>query len=221
MSRFYIPTEGPESWQALLADPGSQWRTGYSAKALAYSWEAANGQLPREVKTLFGDDAELIIALPEHKVSLGDRGRDSQTDVFAIIKREGQTIAVAVEGKVAEFFGPTIKGWYVEPIAGKEKRLAYLCRLLGLSFPPPPEMPYQLFHRTASALLESDRFKTDQAAMVVHSFSAPNKWFDAYASFIRLFGLEASIGKLVTTRLRTGKLLHFGWVKGDEEFLRI
>ena len=117
----------PKAGKLLLADPGSQCN-GYSAKALAYSWEAANGQLPREVKTLFGDDAELIIALPEHKVSLGDRGRDSQTDVFAIIKREGRNhSAVAVEGKVAEFFGPTIKGWYVEPIAEKEKRLGCTC----------------------------------------------------------------------------------------------
>ncbi|WP_413776936.1 DUF6946 family protein [Mesorhizobium sp. AR07] len=30
---------------------------------------------------------------------------------------------------------------------------------------------YQLLHRTSAALLEAKRFKTDEAAMIVHSFS--------------------------------------------------
>src|SRR5258708_38781126 len=106
MSKFHVPTSGPSSWQALLAEPEKQWRTGYSARTLAYSWEAAKG-LPPEIGTLFGNDAELLIAVPEHKVPLGDSGRESQSDVFAIVKADGRTIAVAVEGKVNESFGPT------------------------------------------------------------------------------------------------------------------
>jgi hypothetical protein len=113
MQKIYVPTIGAESWQALLADPEKQWKTGFSARTLAYCWEAKEDELvnglPPKIAALFGVGAELLIALPEHKVSLGDAGRESQTDVFALIKSKNRTIAVAVEGKVNESFGPTIK----------------------------------------------------------------------------------------------------------------
>ncbi|MBR1296632.1 DUF6946 family protein [Bradyrhizobium sp. AUGA SZCCT0042] len=188
MRRIYSPTVGAESWQSLLADPVKHWRTGYSARTLAHCWEAAEG-LPPEIASLFGADAELLIAIPEHKVSLRDAGRESQTDVFALVKSNNRTIAVAVEGKVNESFGPTIREWYVDPSPGKQQRLALLCDLVGVKCPPPDDAHYQLFHRTASAVIEADRFKTDDAAMVVHSFSPVNRWLDAYAAFLNLFGV--------------------------------
>ena len=43
MSKFYLPTVGPNDWQCLLADPAKQWRAGFSAKTLAHCWESANG----------------------------------------------------------------------------------------------------------------------------------------------------------------------------------
>jgi len=43
MNKFYIPTKGPLSWKALLADPEKQWRKGYSARTLACCWEEAQG----------------------------------------------------------------------------------------------------------------------------------------------------------------------------------
>jgi len=42
MSRIYIPANRPEDWRLLLAKPGKHWRTGYSAKTLAYSCEEDN-----------------------------------------------------------------------------------------------------------------------------------------------------------------------------------
>jgi hypothetical protein len=219
MSKIYVPSLGPQSWQALLADPEKQWKTRYSARTIAHCWEAADG-LPPEIAVLFGDDAELLIAIPEHKVSLQDAGRPSQTDVFALVKSKNKTIAVAVEGKVDESFGPTIKDWYVEPSPGKKQRLKFLCDQIGVTFKPTDDhLHYQLFHRTASAVLEAERFKTDEAAMIVHSFSPENKWLDAYAAFLRLFGLTASPGQLVSKTLPSGRALHFGWAKGHPRFL--
>jgi hypothetical protein len=218
MSKFYIPTSGATSWQALLAEPEKHWVTGYSARTLAHSWEAAN-DLPKEIRSLFGEGAELLIAIPEHKVALGDAGRESQSDLFAIVKIEGRTIAVTVEGKVNEPFGSTIRDWYAAPSPAKQKRLAFLCELLNLQFPPPDGLHYQLLHRTASAVLEATRFKTDEAAMIVHSFSAENKWFEAYAEFLGLFGLTAKPGEMATTRLPGGLPLRFGWATGDQRFL--
>jgi len=177
--------------------------------------------LPPEIAALFGADAELLIAIPEHKVALGDTGRESQTDVFALVKANQQTIAVAVEGKVNESFGPTIRDWYVGASPGKQSRLRFLCDQLGLAFPPPNDLHYQLFHRTASAVLEAERFKTDGAAMIVHSFSTEKKWFESYAAFLDLFGLSANPEQLVSAALKSGRTLHFGWAKGDPRFLLV
>jgi len=76
MSKFYIPSNSPEDWKSLLADPDKHWRTGYSAKALAYSWQEA-GDFPHSVKKVFKASGiklfqfiEMLIALPEYKVSL-------------------------------------------------------------------------------------------------------------------------------------------------------
>jgi len=38
---FFYPIKRPEEWQQLLARPDKHWRTGYSAKALAYCWQEA------------------------------------------------------------------------------------------------------------------------------------------------------------------------------------
>jgi hypothetical protein len=218
MQKLYVPSSGAESWQTLLADPIKHWRVGYSARTLAHCWEAAQG-LPPEIALLFGADTDLLIAMPEHKVSLRDGGTESQTDVFALVRSNNRTIAVAVEGKVNESFGPSIRDWYVDPSPGKKQRLAFLCDLIGVKCPPPDDIYYQLFHRTASAVIEAERFKTDHAAMVVHSFSPENKWFDAYAAFLSLFGLAAKPGQLVSKGLPNGRTLYFGWAEGDRRFL--
>ena len=54
MSKIYIPSSGASSWQQFLADSEKQWKTGYSAKSLAYSWEEADG-FPEEIATALAD----------------------------------------------------------------------------------------------------------------------------------------------------------------------
>src|SRR6185369_7411305 len=80
-------------------------------------------------------------------------------------------VSVAVEGKVAEPFGPTLDEWLANPSDGKQSRLAYLRDLLGLPAEIPGDLRYQLLHRAGSAIVEASRFKTDSAAIIVHSFS--------------------------------------------------
>jgi len=41
MHKFYVPSKGLGFWKAFLAEPEKQWKTGYSARALAYCWEEA------------------------------------------------------------------------------------------------------------------------------------------------------------------------------------
>ncbi len=186
--------------------------------ATAMSWEAAKG-LPPEIATIMGPNAELLLAIPEHKVPLPGGQRESQCDVFALIKVRGKTYALAVEAKVNETFGPTIEEWMQNPTTRRIERLTYICALLGVSYPPPPELRYQLFHRTASAVIEASRFQTDAAAMIVQSFSQDNKWFEDFEAFCQYLGGQAVLGKGFDCLLTDGRNLTLGWATGSKEFL--
>ena len=122
---------------------------------------------------------------------------------------------------MGEPVGPTVEEWLTGASAGKEERLRFLCSELGLAFPPPGHVRYQLFHRTVSAILEAKRFRASNAAMVVHSFSPGHDWLEDYQAFLALFGLEAGVDEAVSTRLPTGLPLNSAWVHGAEKYLRV
>ena len=133
-----VPSHGVPFW----AEPDKHWKTGYSARALAHSWEA-DDRLPREVASLIktvpryeDEEPELLLAVPEWKVPLPGGRRDSQNDVIALIGVGRDLMVAAVEGKVSEPFGDTIGKWYADPGEGKTERLRYLCGLMGTPFPP-------------------------------------------------------------------------------------
>lgn len=210
MSRILTPTTSPLDWKALLADPEKHWRWGYSAMSAALSWETAKG-LPPEIAAVLGPDAELLLAIPEHKVPMPGRGRESQCDVFALVRAQGNTIAIAVEAKVNEPFGPTVGEWLVDASEGKKERLASICALLGCA-PPPDRLRYQLFHRTSAAVIEAARFKTDRAAMVVQSFSASAKWFDEFEAFANHLGTDVTLEQASRLRRSSGPDLTLAWV---------
>jgi hypothetical protein len=222
MAKIYVPSEGLEDWRHFLAEPDRQWATGFYAKTVAHCWEEAKG-IPPKVAAILEPlgPPELLIAIPEHKVPLpGARRGESQNDLFMLARAGTQTVAVAVEGKVNEPFGQPLTEWLVNASPGKHERLAFLCELLGLTQPLPGDVHYQLLHRTASAVIEARRFKTDVAAMIVHSFSSERKWFDAFARFTALFGANAEPNKLIALRLQTSPALYSGWACGDCEFLK-
>lgn len=138
MTKIYLPSDGPSAWKQFLAEPEKQWKTGYSARTLAHAWEAANG-LPPEIAKLFaggpgfeGETSELLLAIPEHKVALPGGRRESQNDVFALVRIGDRTVSMAIEGKVNEPFGPTVGQWLTDASPGKRERMAFLCRTLGL-----------------------------------------------------------------------------------------
>lgn len=223
--KFLHPLNGPEEWRQLLAKPDRHWKTGYSAKALAYCWQEAEG-FPFEVSQMFlGSginvfrDIEILLAVPEYKVPLPGGLRASQSDIFLLAKGSGQLVSIVVEGKVSERFGDTIAEWKAQPGNGKEIRLNYLCSLLELDIERVDRARYQLLHRTASALIEAKRFNAPNALMLVHSFSRVNEWFEDYQQFLALFGARGGIDSLVFAKNIDGVNLYFGWAKGDEKYL--
>jgi len=206
MDKFFIPTNNPEDWQLLLADPDKQWRTVYSAKSLAYCWHKTN-DFPHSIKRVFKNsginlfqDIELLIAFPEWKVPLPGGRRPSQNDIFILAKGSNQLISITVEGKVRESFGEIVSEWKSDKNKGKQIRLKYLCDLLHLNKDQVDNIRYQLLHRTASAVIEAKRFNAENALMLVHSFSQEseqeNEGFQDYCKFLSLFRLKGRTNSL-------------------------
>ena len=220
MSHIYIPALSAEQWAQFLAEPVKQWRQGYSARTLAYSWQEANG-FPVEVESVLASifpSAELLLALPEHKVPLPGGSRSSQNDIWILARSENQLISIAVEGKVSEPFGPTVQEWQTDLSSGKAKRIEYILSLLGISSVSDTTR-YQLLHRTASAIIEAHRFNAAHAVMLVHSFSQSSEWFQDYAAFVSLMGGSAAEDSMVSVGSRSGVSLHLAWVRGNAHYL--
>jgi len=227
MGKIFIPSRGPEDWRNYLAEPLKQWRSGYSAKTLAYCWEEADG-FPSSVKKVFSQskipclkEIELLFAIPEHQVPLPGGSRSSQSDIFVLAKAAQQLISITVEGKVNEPFGPTVDEWLQKSSPGKRKRLSYLCEKLGLSIEGLDEIRYQLLHRTVSALMEAERFGASSAMMLVHSFSQEHAWLSDYHSFLAIFGKEGGCNMVTFIGEKAGITLYLAWVVGEKKYLEV
>lgn len=225
MGRILAFTSGPHDWKGLLADPGKQWKRGYSARTLAHSWEASSG-FPPEVAQPFAMShehllAELtpILAVPEFKVCLPGGVRASQNDIFVLARSVAGAVVVMVEGKVNESFGPTVEAWRKDASAGKKTRLAFLERTIGLESSPPALVRYQLLHRGASAIIVGEQYRAAAAVLVIHSFSPKKAGWKDYQAFTRLFGIEAQMGVIQRLGSATRIPLFGVWVVGNPEFL--
>lgn len=226
--RIYVPSRGPDDWQRLLADPLRHWKAGYSARALAECWEAADGWPPEVAAVLRSSSeptfttVELLLAIPEFPVRLPQRGKASQNDIFVLGKAaNGQLVAIVVEGKVDEKFDKTVAKWNMSATPGRTSRLQSLAHLLGLPDELPPTIRYQLLHRAASALILAARFNARYALMLVHSFSPTRAWFEDYQAFVRLFNVQdARADQLQWLGDRNEIGLYAGWVSGDLRYLQ-
>jgi len=218
MTKVLVPSNGPDDWKRFLAQPDLHWAIGYSARTLAHAWESSP-ELPPEIASLteaaFGP-GELLFAIPEHKTRLPGGRRESQSDVFLLVRHESALATYTIEGKVDEPFGPTVGEWLKDASAGKTERLRYICDLLGLA-EAPDDVHYQLLHRTASALVEAERFDAKLAGMIVHSFSPENRWREAFDRFVEVLGISSEDDALMTT-VPSGKKLMLGWASGSQEF---
>ncbi len=219
MSKFYIPSQGTNSWRDFLIDPEKQWKEGYSAFELAHCWENA-ASLPKRVEHVFKnsklpifDEVEVLYGFPEYKVAIPGGSASSQNDLYVLAKANNELLTIMVEGKVSEPFGDTVDRWLGNtPSNGKRNRLNYLLTLLGLLGTDVTTIRYQLLHRTASALIEAKKVNAKHSLMLVHSFSKEAKWFEDYVNFVKLFNLTPVENKIVGPISLDGINLYFGWV---------
>jgi hypothetical protein len=146
---------------------------------------------------------------------LTGKGYDSRNDLFVLAKSGGELVSIAIEGKVSEpFSNETVDEWLKNGSDNKRARIQGLADILGLTVNNILPIRYQLIHRTASALLEADRFCAPDALMLVHSFSQTHAWFEDYAAFVGLYGQKAEVDTLVYAGEVGGKGLYLGWVVG-------
>jgi hypothetical protein len=223
MGKVLIPARSPGDWRRLLAEPEKHWRPGFSAQAVAFSWQEADG-FPPEVREVLSQaprlkGLEALIVIPEHQVPIPGGSRPSQSDVWVLGRTESGLVSVAVEGKVFEPFGPTVGEWLSDASDGKQERLRFLCQELRLPYPPPDDARYQLLHRAASALIEARRFFACDAVMLVHSFSQEHHWLDDYKRFLSLFGVAARVNEVVSLERGDQIVLHFAWIRGDKRYI--
>ena len=212
----YTPIKDIAEWEKLVRK--QHWKVGNSAHSTASSWLNANPDLPREIQALFGGSAELLAAIPEHVTPLAGRGRGSTSDVFAFVRAKGKICAVTVEGKADENFGDdTVKEWLDKGSSNRVERLKDISKHLGLMYPPPDHIRYQLLHRAASAVIEAKHFNADCAAMVVHSFAPEQTHFKGYGAFLGLFGIRAVESGKLYGRQTPGFPLSFGWASPQVE----
>jgi len=96
---------------------------------------------------------------------------------------------VAIEGKAGEPFGKIVDKWF-DGSASKKVRLDSLCKTLSLPSDKAKSLRYQLLHRSASAIYEAKRYRTDIAVILVHSFGNPKDGFSDFAAFLRALGAD-------------------------------
>jgi hypothetical protein len=115
---------------------------------------------------------------------------------------------------VDEPFGPYVADWQKSVSDSNHPRLTALCALLGLRPPDVQGIRYQLLHRTASALLEAERFHATATLMLVHSFHENHAGFDDYAKFVQLLNPDAKpeVDRIVSLGEQTSIPLYAGWV---------
>ena len=216
-----FPSNSPDDWKQFLADPDKHWRTGYSARTLAYSWHEARS-FPREVLAMLSHqfpDIEMLLGIPEHKVALPGGGRASQTDLWVLARAGDDLVSIAVEGKVSETFGPTVNEWLVDASGGKRERLKFLRAQLGCGEVVPGTVRYQLLHRAVSAILEARRFRARHAVLLVHSFSRTREWLEDFIAFGALLGADVGAERLTPVLECDGVQFSMGWACGDEAYL--
>jgi hypothetical protein len=137
-----------------------------------------------------------------------------------LAKCSGGLVSIAVEGKVSERFGDQSVGeWLKDASVGKQERLKFLANCLRIKLPIPDGIRYQLLRRTASAIIEAQRFSARYAVMLVHSFSPEKKRLDDYLAFVSLLGGEGAADSLTRIDIDGAVELRVGWVSGDQHWL--
>jgi hypothetical protein len=217
LPRIHVPLLKPEDVIPHLGKGELHWRDGFSAKSVCTSWFNAN-DIPPGLRNVLDQavefrGAELLDAWLERCRHLPwGKGNPSQTDLLAVLRTGDGLAVLGVEAKVKESFGPIVRDWLADGGANKAERLRGLCNLLGIEEDAAMILRYQLFHRTAAAILEAKRYGARHAAMIVQSFCPDRTGLGDFQAFAEVvgFGSVAADGISEAKEL-DGVSVRIGW----------
>lgn len=160
------------------------WKDGRSAKELAKAFCAPGvPAVPAELLGLLAssarlDGVQLTQVWPEHKIQLDSYwGETRNADLAAVGIGKAGVVAVTLEAKADEEFGPTIAERLHAKSAGPNvrRRISSLSQSL---FGPPPlnlgELRYQLLHGIAATLIFAKEQNAAAAVFIVYEFKGPS-----------------------------------------------
>lgn len=206
----------PEDWKTLLTNPDKQWKCCCSAKMLATCWMQNGGNdFPKDIKSILGENYEMLIAIPEYNVKLKSKGRSSSNDLFVLAKDNDGLVVIMIEGKVKEPFDCPIKKWN-KGGNGRVERFKFLANKLGIDtdIKKYDDIYYQLFHRTASAIITAENFYAKKAIMLIHSFCENDTGFSEYKKFAEILNVpNPEINKIYHCKNLSSIELEIGWIK--------
>jgi uncharacterized protein DUF6946 len=220
VTRITSASLGPAAWRAGLADPYLHWKRGNSAWELAVSWESqreSRSGLPQEIFDVLTahetfSNPVLLVGVVEHRVKLDTAKTPSQNDLWCVLATDAGHVSVAIEGKAGEDFDKRLGDWLKSESDGKERRLAFLCDVLGVETKPDLGLRYQLFHRAASAVLEAKRWRFPKALMLVQSFRESKTAWNDYSDFAKFLGLNVARDSVSGPVSASGVDLYLAWV---------
>ena len=213
--RLHVPLIAAEDVKPHLGSP-SHYKEGYSAFCLVNGWMAEN-DIPELVRLTLDtvpalQQAILLEGFLEREVSLGDGARNSQTDLLCLLDINKQLVVMSVEGKVRETFGNLVVKELETASDFKKSRIERLAQVLGLSLEEAKPLRYQLIHRTAAAIFEAQRFHSQTAIMMVHSYDPADAGFADYRQFAEAIGFQpVEPTYTVGPRPFDGVSLYLGW----------
>jgi hypothetical protein len=200
--------------------------------------------LPQPIADLFRNSIfgqpTLLLSVAEHKVPLKGRGGDSQCDVWALVQTANAGIvSLSVEAKAKEPFGSgneSLGDWLdvnlskqfpksdpevQERIESSRKNRRERWAQIEQNLPRSEnvgylQVPYQLLHRCATAVIEAKRFRISSAVFIVQAFKSPSESqsslenFSAFSSFCDALGVKAEHGRMQITTVERVQL-GIGW----------
>ena len=256
-----------EDWAMAAGESDSErfkrFQPGHSHYELAYSWATARGFPPEVMRVFDESDYESLkgirfcegyvedpIRLPGppypkeyftdgKALDQADPACHTFNDISVLGDRDGDKVAIAVEGKVSETFGKRlevwgqIKGkhqktdkrereicvWEGRKVYWRPRRLKEIIRFLGVRNVP-PSLRIQLLYRAIGALGFAEQWKAQSAVLLVHSFSEQGKGLQDFQDFVGLFDAVCEVNRSVFLRRIQGIDLYAAWVRSEQRSAR-
>lgn len=197
------------------------WKQGRSAYEAAHAWVQAglyadNGWPPKVSPAISGApewrSAKIVTGFFEHAAALGTMSAPTSTDVLLICNLGSDPGVAAIEAVAGETVGERTRDWKTSD--GRARRYAWACEPFGVDAADCVSLRWQLFQRTAAAVLEAECFCARDAVMIGDDFSGASASLSDFEAFAGRLGVPGNptdaISEPVSVR---GISLRLAWVR--------